>query len=70
MKIQIEKLTPTQFNVLLDGSQGGQYETEAKAKANARRFFPPRSRIKWNRCKDGILFGVSSHWARRIGESF
>lgn len=70
MKIQIEPISPDQFTVLVDGKQAGQYETEKKAKAGARRFFPPNYHVKWHRDKDGLFMGVQKHWTRKPGESF
>lgn len=70
MRIQIEQISVDQFTVLVDGGQEGQYDTENKAKAGARRFFPPNYHVKWQRGKDGLLLGVQRHWARKPGESF
>ncbi len=70
MKIQIEKLSDSQFTILVDGKQAGQCETETKAKASARRFFPPNHHVKWHRGADGLLMGVQKHWTRKMGESF
>ena len=70
MKIQIEKISNDTFEVLIDGVRSGQYETEKKAKAGARRFFPPVYHVKWGRGKDGLLMGVQNHWTRKPGESF
>lgn len=70
MKIQIERVADNRFDVLIDGRNSGQYETEKKAKAGARRFFPPNMHVKWHLDKNGLLFGIQKHWTRKIGQSF
>lgn len=55
MKIYIEPAGEDKFTVLIDGVPSGEYTTVKKAKAGARRFFPPNHHVKWETRIDGKL---------------